>query len=143
MHDEYFIPDLRQARLQARLVKLQRAVDVAAVGNEIGTSYPVQVDPMSIGELIEFDPYKPELYPRVGGIYVLHDICERPLYVGQAKSINSRLRNHHDKFWFKSPIVESGSYIRIDDKELRERVEAVLIRFMKSNAVINKWFVNR
>lgn len=58
-------------------------------------------------------------------------------------SIDKRLRSHHDKFWFKPPIVETALYVQIDDKSLRERVEAVLIRFLKSNAIINKQFVDR
>ena len=96
-----------------------------------------------IGELIDFDPHDPGEHPALSGIYVLYDISERPLYVGQGKAIDKRIRDHNDKFWFRSPIVESASYVQIDDKELRERVEAVLIKFLKSNAVINKRLVDR
>jgi hypothetical protein len=96
-----------------------------------------------VGELIDFDPHNPGEHPTIGGIYVLYDISERPLYVGQGKSIDKRIRDHHDKFWFRSPIVESALYVQIDDKKLRESVEAVLIKFLKSNAVINKKLVDR
>ncbi len=99
--------------------------------------------PAGVGELVDFDPHDPDEYPASSGIYVLYDISERPLYVGQGKAIDRRLRDHTDKFWFRSPIVETGSYVQIDDKVLRERVEAVLIKFLKSNAVINKRFVDR
>jgi len=73
----------------------------------------------------------------------LYDISDRPLYVGQGSAIDKRVRSHNEKFWFKPPIVESASYVRIDDKTLRERVEEVLIKFLKSNAIINKRFVDR
>jgi len=99
--------------------------------------------PAGVGELVDFDPHDPGEYPAVSGIYVLYDISERPLYVGQGKAIDRRLRDHTDKFWFRSPIVESASYVQIDDRVLRERVEAVLIKFLKSNAVINKKLVDR
>jgi hypothetical protein len=74
---------------------------------------------------------------------VLYDISQRPLYVGQGKVIDKRIRDHNDKFWFRSPIVETASFVQINSRELRERVEAVLIKFMKNNAVINKQHVDR
>ena len=74
---------------------------------------------------------------------MLYDISGRPLYIGQRMSIDKRLRNHNDKFWFKPPIVQTDSYVQIDEKPLRERVEAVFIKFLKSNAVINKRLVDR
>ncbi|MCZ6538244.1 MAG: helix-turn-helix domain-containing protein [Chloroflexi bacterium] len=99
--------------------------------------------PSRVGELIDFDPHNPGEHPALSGVYVLYDISERPLYVGQGKAIDKRIRGHNDKFWFRSPIVETASYVQIDDKVLRERVEAVLIKFLKSNAVINKKLVDR
>lgn len=96
-----------------------------------------------IGFFTEFNPHVDEERPREPGIYVLYDISERPIYVGQAQEIRSRIRDHKDKFWFKEPIVESAAYIRVDDKELRNRLEEVLIKFMKSNAVLNKQKVGR
>jgi len=100
-------------------------------------------DLLNIGDLLEFDPHDPSRYPRVGGIYVLYDIADRPLYVGQGRAIDKRVRNHFEKFWFKPPIVETASYVRVENQTLRERIEAVLIRFLKSNAIINKRFVDR
>lgn len=96
-----------------------------------------------VGELIDFRPHEDGDLPSVAGIYVFYDIAERPLYVGQGGDIKKRIRSHRDKFWFRSPIVETGAYVRIDDEGLREKVETLLIRFLKSNAVINKQNVER
>lgn len=96
-----------------------------------------------IGVFTEFNPHVDAERPREPGIYVFYDITERPMYVGQAQEIRSRIRDHKEKFWFKEPVVESAAYIRVDDKELRNRLEKVLIKFMKSNAVLNKQEVER
>lgn len=95
------------------------------------------------GELVDFDPHDDEDLPALGGIYVLYDISERPIYVGQGADIRNRLRQHRDKFWFKQPIVHTAAYVKIEEKSLREKVETLLIRFLKSNAVINKQNVDR
>lgn len=97
----------------------------------------------AIGDFVELDPHDRSEYSKVTGIYVLYHISERPLYVGQDREIDKRIKNHNDKFRFKSPIVESGSYVRIEDQFLRERFEAILIKFLKKNAVINKQRVAR
>jgi hypothetical protein len=143
MHNKYQNIDLKQVRLRARLVNLKRAVGGDVVGTTGATGHPKIVGLMGVGEMTEFDPYDTSKFPTVAGIYVLYDICKRPLYVGQGRSIDRRLRVHHDKFWFKSPIVESAAYVRIDNRVLRESVETLLIKFLKSNAVINKRFVER
>lgn len=96
-----------------------------------------------VGELIDFDPHADSDLPAVAGIYVFYDISQRPIYVGQGADIRGRIRNHRDKFWFKQPIVEYAAYVKIEDKSLREKVETLLIRFLKSNAVINKQNVER
>lgn len=96
-----------------------------------------------VGELIDFDPHSDDDRPAVAGIYVFYDISQRPIYVGQGGDIRSRIRDHKDKFWFRQPIVENAAYVRIADKMLREKVETLLIRFLKSNAVINKQHVER
>ncbi|MEL7430715.1 MAG: helix-turn-helix domain-containing protein, partial [Pseudomonadota bacterium] len=89
-----------------------------------------------LGELIDFDPHLDEEIPKVAGVYVLYDISERPIYVGQSSNIRSRVKNHSQHFWFKQPIVETAAYIEVNDENLRKQMEAVLIRFLKSNAVI-------
>lgn len=96
-----------------------------------------------VGELVDFDPHDPEDLPAVPGIYVFYDISDRPIYVGQASNIKSRIRTHLEKFWFKVPIVQTGAYVQINEEDLREKVETLLIRFLKSNAVINKQNVDR
>jgi transcriptional regulator with XRE-family HTH domain len=96
-----------------------------------------------VGEFFEFDPDEREDWPDVSGIYVLYDISERPIYVGQGASIRKRIQDHEEKFWFKSPIVTTAAYIKIDEGGLRKKIETILIRFLKRNAVINKQNVER
>ena len=143
MHNKYSIADPRQERLRSSLAEFGRSADGEAIRQLSSTHYAQGAGHICIRELIEFNPHDPKDYPTVGGIYVLYDISDRPLYIGQGRSIDKRLRNHYDKFWFKPPIVQSTSYVQVDEKPLRERVEAVLIKFLKSNAVINKRLVDR
>ncbi len=98
---------------------------------------------VGFGEFIEFDPHNDDDLPSSPGIYMLYDISERPIYVGQGSDIRNRIRSHEEKFWFKRPIVETAAYVKIEEKGLREKVEKLLIRFLKSNAVINKQNVER
>jgi len=95
------------------------------------------------GEFVELDPHNDADLPSTAGIYVLYDISQRPIYVGQASDIKNRIRSHQEKFWFKRPIVETAAYVEIGDKGLREKIEKLLIRFLKSNAVLNKQNVER
>ncbi len=96
-----------------------------------------------VGELIDFDPHEDGDLPSIPGIYVFYDISERPIYVGQASNLKARIRTHREKFWFKAPIVDTGAYVQVDDEDLRAKVETLLIRFLKSNAVLNKQNVDR
>lgn len=96
-----------------------------------------------LGELLDFDPHDPSDRPEGPRIYVLYDISNRPVYVGEGQSIKKRIDDHHEKFWFKSPIVETASYVEIENESLRLKMEAILIKFLKSNAVINKKLVDR
>lgn len=96
-----------------------------------------------VGVLTDFAPHDDDDLPEEPGIYLLYDISERPMYVGESDSIRRRLRDHVDKFWFKRPIVETAGYVRIDNSRLRRQVEATMIRFLKSNAVINRQNVRR
>jgi hypothetical protein len=70
-------------------------------------------------------------------------ISDRPIYVGQGQKISARLRDHVEKFWFRPPIVQNAAFVGIDNKELREQIEKVLIKFLKSNAVLNQQNVDR
>jgi transcriptional regulator with XRE-family HTH domain len=96
-----------------------------------------------VGEWFNFDPNSESEWPGVAGIYVLYDISDRPIYVGQGQKISTRLRDHQDKFWYKRPIVQNAAYVGIADKILREQIEKVLIKFLKSNAVLNQQNVDR
>lgn len=102
-----------------------------------------KIEGVGIGSLQDFDPHDDADRPTKAGIYVLYDISERPIYVGQGSSVKKRIRDHEDKFWFKRPIVESASWVEVADGTLRKQVESVLIKFLKSNAVINKQNVER
>lgn len=96
-----------------------------------------------LGEFVEFDPHSDADLPSAPGIYMLYDISQRPIYVGQGSDIRNRIKSHQEKFWFKRPIVETAAYVKIEEKNLREKVEKLLIRFLKSNAVINRQNVER
>lgn len=96
-----------------------------------------------LGPLTDFDPHDDEDLPSCSGVYVFYDVSDRPVYVGKAKNIGTRVEGHHEKFWFKYPIVSHAAYVEIKDERLRHQVEQVLIKFLKSNAVINKQSVDR
>lgn len=96
-----------------------------------------------LGSLEDFDPHVDNERPTEPGIYVFYDISERPIYVGEGKNVRRRIRDHEDKFWFKRPLVESASWIQVADDTLRVQIETLMIKFLKSNAVINKQNVDR
>src|SRR6202011_5141200 len=80
-----------------------------------------------LGEFSDFDPHDLANLPEAPGVYVFYDVSQRPIYVGQATSIRVRIRDHRDKFWLRSPIVETASYVPIKDKGLRDQLETILI----------------
>ncbi len=96
-----------------------------------------------LGSLEDFDPHSDEDRPTEPGIYVLYDVSERPIYVGEGGNVRARIRDHEQKFWFRRPIVESASWIKVVDDILRVQIETLMIKFLKSNAVINKQNVQR
>lgn len=96
-----------------------------------------------LGEMEDFDPHTETDWPDGPGVYVFYDVSNRPIYVGKSGDIRRRIREHQDRFWFKRPIVDSASYVKIADRTLRTQVESVLIKFLKDNAVINKQQVDR
>lgn len=100
---------------------------------------------VGLGTLVDFDPYADDSLPDCPGVYVFYDITDRPVYVGKAskRPIRKRIREHYEKFWFRRPVVDRGSFIRIDDGALCDQVEQVLIKFLKSNALLNKQHVDR
>jgi transcriptional regulator with XRE-family HTH domain len=99
-----------------------------------------------VGRLTDFNPHDESDFPSEPGVYVFYDISERPIYVGESGNIRTRIRGqdgHVDKFWYKSPIVETAAYVKVADAKLRKQLEETLIKFLKSNAVINKKGVDR
>lgn len=96
-----------------------------------------------LGALTDFDPHDDDDRPAVAGVYVFYDVSDRPVYVGKARNIKARVATHEEKFWFKYPIVNHAAYVEIKDEALRHQVEQVLIKFLKSNAVINRQSVDR
>lgn len=97
-----------------------------------------------VGQFIDFDPHDENDYPSEPGVYVFYDISDRPIYVGESGNIKNRIRNDHtEKFWYRTPIVENASYVRVDDQTLRRQLESTLIKFLKSNAVVNQRGVER
>jgi len=123
-------------------LKLARALDQDPPPDAIlATEAAVAIE--GVGSLEDFDPYADDQLPDEGGVYVFYDISERPIYVGESASVRDRIRSHRDKFWFKQPIVQTAAFVRVLDEETRKSIEQVLIRFLKSNAVINKHYVQR
>jgi transcriptional regulator with XRE-family HTH domain len=98
---------------------------------------------VGLGSLVDFDPHDDDERPSEPGIYVLYDVSERPVYVGEGGNVKKRIRDHEDKFWFKRPIVDNASWIKVEESTLRKQIEEILIKFLKSNAVINKQHVER
>jgi transcriptional regulator with XRE-family HTH domain len=96
-----------------------------------------------VGEFRDFDPHDDADVPTVPGVYVFYDVSDRPIYVGKGKNIRTRVKDHADKFWFKLPIVQTAAYVEIRDPELRDQVETLLIKFLKKNAIINKYKLHR
>ena len=100
-----------------------------------------------VGQIRDFDPHDNNNLPQCKGIYVFYDISNRPIYVGMVsgnkRNIAGRVREHRDKFWFKAPIVETGMYIEISNPTLCKQIEAILVKFLKDNAIINKQLVDR
>jgi transcriptional regulator with XRE-family HTH domain len=99
------------------------------------------------GELVDFDPWgddKDAPIPEIPGVYILYDVSERPVYVGKSEtSIKLRINSHKEKKWFTQPFIDKAAYVQINDIETIRKVERLLIKFLKSNAVINEQFVIR
>lgn len=97
----------------------------------------------ALSALEDFDPHNEIEWPKVPGVYVLYDAGEHPVYVGESQNIASRLRSHREKNWWIKHFVHSGSFVTVTDKVIRHSLEQVLIRFLKSHAVINEQSVQR
>ncbi|CAA9444342.1 MAG: hypothetical protein AVDCRST_MAG14-238 [uncultured Rubrobacteraceae bacterium] len=139
----YNIESGRTSNLQKRTVRsLEKALG-ERLSNDTKKEIAENASIEGVGEFLDFDPYDEVNLPTTGGIYVLYDVSERPIYVGMASKIKSRIRDHKDKFWFRKPIVETASFVEITDDKQRREIERLLIKFLKSNAVINQQNVDR
>ncbi len=125
----------------------RRAIEAALAGQPPAAVKLVvkdEVEIVGVGDLTDFDPHDQSDMPAEPGVYVFYDVSNRPVYVGQARNIRQRITNGHiDKFWYRSPIVETASFVRVTDEALRTKLEQTLIKFMKTNAVLNKKGVER
>lgn len=138
-------------RIEAGITRNVQAATRAKIEKALGTPLPEgaarelsdDAKITGLGVLEDFDPYADDERPAESGIYVLYDISQRPIYVGEGANVRARIRDHDQKFWFKRPIVESASWIRIKDEKLRVQIERLLIKFLKSHAVINMQNVER
>lgn len=118
------------------VLKIEKALS-ESISTELKEEIKEEATIEGLGEFVGFDPHNKEDLPKFPGIYVLYDVSDRPVYIGQGMDVRARILKHADKFWFKYPIVDTAAFVEIDNKDLREKIERLLIRFLKSNAVIN------
>ena len=100
------------------------------------------------GDFCDFDPHGDQsLWPTGSGVYVFYDISSRPVYVGETSDLHRRMKQYFSPqrrmWWVSQPIVETASFIPVEETQLRKRLEKILIRFLKSNAVMNRTHVRR
>jgi transcriptional regulator with XRE-family HTH domain len=107
---------------------------------EIVTAEESQVSILNLGALVGFEPYDEDNLPDVRGVYVFYDRTKRPVYVGRAtkRPISVRVREHSEKFLFKSPVVHTASYLEITDESLCKQTEQILIKFMRTHLLLNR-----
>jgi transcriptional regulator with XRE-family HTH domain len=137
---------LEGGRTQLPLEQTRRRLEAALkveIPEEVTREAAAEQQIEGLGSLTDFDPYDSDDRPKLSGVYVFYDISDRPIYVGQSKNIANRVNSHSDKFWFKRPIVERAAFIEIKPATLRSQIEQILIKFLKSNAVLNKQGVDR
>ena len=115
---------------------------------EVTDAIMEEINIEGLGEFSDFDPHSDsDLWPEGGGVYVFYDISQRPVYVGQSVNVKRRLKQYTEgtrrPWWFAKPIVESASFIPVEDEPTRKQLEKIMITFLKSNAVLNKTYVRR
>lgn len=71
----------------------------------------------------------------VGGIYVLLDQNGNAVYVGQSKNIAKRINasnhGHSGQKWYNRRTITSAKYIRIENEDMRIKIEAILIQLLR------------
>jgi transcriptional regulator with XRE-family HTH domain len=128
-----------QASTREKLASVLKAETPKEVIEETESEQAVK----GLGILTDFPPHSKGEWPQLSGVYVLYDISYRPIYVGKASNIAGRLASHNDKFWFRFPIVAYASYIQVADENLGHQLEQAMIKFLKTNAVVNQKGVQR
>lgn len=132
-----------QSPRQSTQERLERALGAGAP-EEVVEAVEQEAEIEDVGRYVDFDPHDESDYPAEPGVYVFYDISDRPIYVGESGNIRTRIkRDHLEKFWYRTPIVEKASFVRVEDQKLRRQLENTLIKFLKSNAVINRRQVER
>lgn len=121
---------------------LRKALDTP-IPEDVETTTRAAADVPDLGPLEDFDPNNEVEWPKVPGVYVLYDAGDHAAYVGQSNNIATRLRSHRDKNWWNRHYVRSGSFVAVSDPKIRLSLEQLLIRFMRSHAVINQQLVKR
>ncbi|MGE0323132.1 MAG: helix-turn-helix domain-containing protein [Polyangiaceae bacterium] len=115
-----------------------------ALPDEVSAEAQAARSVLGLGEYFEFDPYDESQWPADSGVYILYDISDRPIYVGKSsKSVAGRLRDHKTRFWFKWPLVAKAAYVKVEDGTLIDAVEMLLIKVLRSQAVVNQQGVIR
>lgn len=131
------------SKTMRKLAVALKVSEQEGIANEVIEEVEKSNEIEGLGKLLDFLPFEEKDIPDGPGVYILYDVSNRPIYVGQGQKISARIKFHQDKFWFKEPIVVSGAYITVSDDSLRKQLEEILIRFLKGNAVVNKHYVDR
>ena len=119
--------------------KLEKALGLSYGTVSEDTKPDAEESDLPFGPLRPFDPHHDGELPAEPGVYMLFSADEHPVYVGRSDNIKKRMQNHQEKFWFRSPVVERGKFVRVDDKEIRKRMESLLIIVIgEKNLIINK-----
>ena len=86
----------------------------------------------------DFNPHDHDSIPNKPGVYALFSPTNIVLYVGKAQNVRSRIASHREKKWFLQDIIEYGMLFYSDDENERKKIEDILIKFLRTNAWLNK-----
>lgn len=117
--------------------KLTSAIE-ETVPEEIQAEIQVESTMDTPGYFVDFNPFDDSSVPNLPGVYVLYGPTDTVLYVGKSKNAQRRIREHREKKWFVEGMVASGLFFSAEDDGERDRLERILIKFLKSNAWLNK-----
>ena len=98
----------------------------------------IQTEIEEESDFVGFNPFDDSSVPRKPGVYVLYGPTDAVIYVGKSNNAQGRIRNHREKKWFVEGMVTSGLFFYADDDAERDKLERILITFLKSNAWMNK-----